>query len=84
MSATHVRRLKIDATMTRSYLTPSWSTEADSKHGQQPSVRLTQGREDIEHESPDTNEKQDDEKHNRPLGDRNTPQETPVATVGLE
>jgi hypothetical protein len=83
MSATHVKQLKIEATLTRSYLTPSRSTKANSEHGQQPSVRLTQGSEDIEHESPDTDEKEDDEKHDRPLGDWNTPQETPVATVGL-
>jgi hypothetical protein len=57
MSETCVRRQGLHTTWRGSYLTPPWSTEANSEHGQQPGVRLAQGGEDIEHERPNTDEK---------------------------
>lgn len=65
------------------YLTPSWSTQSNSKDGKKPCVRFTEVCQDPEHDSPYPDEESNDKNEDLPFRNIYFPEVTPVASIWL-
>ena len=69
--------------MDNTHLTPSRCTKTDSEHGEQPGMSLAEVGEDAQQHAPNTEEENQNEHKNLPVGNPVAPQEAPIPPVWL-